>query len=254
MALKWAARRQVLYYIVAIIIATSLGVFVWQTFFVSAPLCSDGVQNGTESGVDCGGTCAALCPDVARAPVILWSRSFLTSPHTYSAAAYIQNNNIASGAGAKGVHYSFQLLDDKNILIAEREGVIDIPPSQIVPIIEQGIDAGNRVVARTFFTFSKVDPILWKKIPTASLQKLRIAETSSYENGRLSATIANDALDDARRVQVIAVLFDGDGVARAASKSIVSKIARKSSEKIIFTWPEEFEGIRRAEVTVLPSF
>ena len=228
--------------------------FVWQTFFVAAPLCSDGIQNGTESGIDCGGTCAALCPDVARAPVILWSRSFQTAPHTYTAAAYIQNNNVASGAGAKGVRYSFQLLDDKNILISEREGVIDIPPSHIVPIIEQGIDTGNRVVARTFFTFSKNDPIEWKKVPTASLQKLRIGQTSPYESGRLTATIVNEALDDARRVQVIAVLFDSEGVARAASKSIVAKISRKSSQTVTFTWPEEFADIQRAEVTVLPSF
>lgn len=243
-----------LYYTVAAIVALAAAILVWQTFFVHAPTCSDAKQNGKETGVDCGGSCAALCPDIARAPTVLWSRSFLTSPHTYTAAAYVQNNNASLGAGAKSVRYIFMLYDEKNLLIEKREGTIDIPPSQTVPIIEQGIDAGQRVEARTFFEFMEEDPIAWKKIPAASVQQLRITETSPYAANRLTATIVNDSLDDAKKVTVVAVLFDEDNIARAASKSVISKIGRKSSERVIFTWPTAFEGIQRAEVTILPSF
>lgn len=254
MALKWAARRQVLYYTVAAAVALVLGFFAWRLFFVHAPTCSDQVQNGKEAGIDCGGTCALLCPDVARTPTVLWFRSFLTEPHTYTATAYIQNNNVAVGAGAKSVHYTFILYDDKNLLVNTREGTIDIPPTQTVPIVEQGIDAGQRVVARTHFEFSKDIPMIWKKVPAGSLQQLRITNTSPYVNNRLSATITNDALEDAKKVTIVAVLFDANGVARAASKSVLSKIGRKSSETVTFTWPEAFKDIQRAEVTILPSF
>lgn len=254
MAVKWAARRQILYYAVAIVVLVVLAFSTWRIFFFKAPLCSDGIQNGAETGVDCGGSCALLCADTARAPSVLWARSFLTAPQTYSAAAYLQNNNVAAGAGAKRVHYSFQLLDSKNILIAEREGIVDIPPMQTVPVVESGINAGSREVARTFFNISDEYPIAWKKVPADSIQKLRISNTTPYQNGRLSATVVNDSFDDAKKVSVVAVLFDGSGVARAASKSIVEKVSRRSSEDITFTWPEMFEGITRAEVTVIPSF
>jgi hypothetical protein len=216
-------------------------------------MCSDGVKNGSETGVDCGGSCALLCPDTTRTPTILWARSFLTAPHTYTAAAYIQNNNVAVGAGARQVHYSFQLLDSKNILVSERTGVMDIPPVGTVPIVESNIDAGEREVARTFFSFSD-DSISWSKVNPDSMQKLRISQTGAYQDGRLSATIANDSYDDAKKVTVLAVLFDQDGVARAASKSTVAKVPSRSSTSVTFTWPVAVPDIVRAEVSVLPSF
>lgn len=254
MAVKWGVRRQILYYIVGVVILAIFLFGVWQTFFKKVPTCFDRVQNANESGIDCGGSCALLCPNVAKAPTVLWARSFKTAPSTYTAAAYIQNNNVSVDAGAKQVHYSFQLLDSKNILIAEREGVIDIPPAQTVPIVEIGIDTGTREVARTFFNFSDSAPLSWNKIPVDSVEKLRISNTSAYENGRLSASVVNDSFEDAKKVQVVAVLFDIDGVARAASKSTVAKITRRSSATVTFTWPEVVQNIARAEVTVLPSF
>lgn len=253
MALKWGARRQVLYYGVGTVIFVALLVASWQLFFKHAPTCFDKIENGNESGVDCGGSCALLCPDTAKPATILWSRSFLTAPGIYTAAAYIQNNNVAVGAGARQVHYSFQLLDDKNILVAERDGVVDIPPVQTVPIVESNIDTGERQVATTFFTFTD-DTIPWSKVSANAIQKLRIAQAGAYQDGKLSATVANDSYDPAQKVAVLAVLFDSSGVARAASKATLSGVAAHSSQSITFTWPEAPQNIIRAEVTVLPSF
>jgi hypothetical protein len=64
----------------------------------------------------------------------------------------------------------------------------------------------------------------------------------------------NDSLEDAKKVTIVAVLFDAQGVARAASKSTLASLARKSSETVVFTWPGEFRDIARAEITILPSF
>jgi hypothetical protein len=253
MAVAWSTRRQALYYIVGFLALAILLVAAWRVFFVHTPTCEDQIQNGNETGIDCGGSCALICSGVAKAPTVLWARSFETSPQTYSSVAYIQNNNVSLGAGAKKVRYSFQILDEKNILIAEREGVIDLPPAQTVPIVEQGITVGTRAPARTFFSFAD-EPIVWKKVPADALQKLRITHTSPYENNRISATIMNDSLEDAKKVTIVAVLFDAQGVARAASKSTLASLARKSSETVVFTWPGEFRDIARAEITILPSF
>lgn len=251
MALSWSGRRQLLYYAVALVLVVVLLFVGYQTFFTAAPTCSDGIRNGTETGVDCGGSCSLVCTAQARAPVILWARAFSSSPQRYIAAAYIQNQNI--GAGAKQVHYSFKLLDDKNILVVEREGVADLPPIQTVPIVETNIDIGNRTVARTLFEFTS-EPT-WNKVSASALPQLHITDQNLAGDGtRLVASVVNDSLNDVRGLTVVAVLFDHSGVARAASKTIIEKIARQSSEPIIFTWAGGFEGVARAEITVLPSF
>ena len=78
----------------------------------------------------------------------------------------------------------------------------------------------------------------------ASNQKL------AADGSRLDATITNDSLVPAR-AQVVAVLFDQDGVARAASKSTVT-IAPRSSAPVVFTWGQPAQGVVRAETTILP--
>ena len=251
MALSWSTRRQLLYYAVALVLATVLLFIGWQTFFTAPPTCQDGFRNGTETGVDCGGSCSLVCVSQARAPVLLWARAFPSGPERYTAAAYIQNSNI--GAGAKNVRYSFRLFDDKNALVVEREGFIDIPPIQTVPIIETNIDVGNRTVSRTLFEFTS-EPV-WNTMPADALPALRITEQNLTADGtRLSASIVNSTLEDVHGVEAAAVVFDQNGVARAASKTRVEKIARQSSEPIIFTWSSGFEGVTRAEITILPSF
>jgi hypothetical protein len=247
----WSERRQILYYIVALIGLVAFSFVVWRVFFVHTPTCFDHVQNGDERGVDCDGSCALICPSTAKTPTVLWARSFETAPHTYTAAAYIQNNNVAEGGTAKRVRYSFQILDSKNVLIIEREGYIDIPPQQIVPVVESQIDVGTRVPAKTFFEFDDA-PVNWRQVASDSIQKLRIVNPR-FENDRLTASIANDSLTDAKKVTVVAVLFDLNGVARAASKTTLAKIGKKSSEDITFTWPGA-DPTYIPQLTILPSF
>lgn len=227
------------------ILAFMVLIVVYQTLFTAPPLCTDGKQNGDEHGVDCGGSCALVCQDEARAPVVSWARAFETAPQTYTAAAYIQNNNL--GAGARRVGYTFQLFDADNKLVVARDGVADLPPVPTVPILETGINIGNRTVARALFSFSS-DPV-WQR--AGALPKLAMSgQTLAADASRLEATISNDSFSDVR-ASAIAVLFDADGVARAASKSTVTVPAR-SSTPIVFTWGQPAQGIVRAEITLLP--
>ena len=244
MALSWSGRRKALYTSVGGVIALMLALFVYTALFTAPPLCTDGKQNGTEQGVDCGGGCARVCEAAARAPVVLWARSFEQAPQNYTAAAYIQNNNV--GSGARQVAYTFQLFDSDNKLVVDRTGTTDLPPVSVIPVIEPGINVGNRVVTRTLFSFA-TQPV-W--VRAGALPKLSVSEQQLSEDGsRLSAVVSNGDFKDARTT-VAAVLFDKDGVARAASKSTVVVPAR-GSVPVVFTW-NATPGVTRAEISVLP--
>lgn len=250
MAISWSTRRKALYTGVAGLVAVALFFTLWQVFFTTAPTCSDGAQNGDERGVDCGGSCALVCAEAARAPRVLWARSFETAPSLYTAASYVENLN--TGAGARRVRYSFQLLDSDNLLVVQRDGVVDIPAVNTVPIVEPNINVGQRTVARTLFAFAEVPQ--WYTL-SAPQPVLRFSQQDlSADATRLTAVLTNDSSVDAARVEVVAVLFDAGGTARAASKSVVNALARRSSAPVVFTWPQGVPGIVRAELTALPSF
>jgi hypothetical protein len=161
----------------------------------------------------------------------------------------VQNPNV--GAAARNVAYSFQLFDEKNALVVERIGTINIPPVQTVPFIDPNINVGNRTVARAIFAFSQ-EPV-WQRV--GALPTLRVGNQYLSEDGsQLSATISNESITNADKVTVAAVLFDRSGTARAASRSLISRVPRKGSQNVVFTWPGGVKGIVRAEITVLPSF
>jgi len=247
----WGARRKFLYTAVGGLLLLILVLAAYKIIFTRTPTCSDGVKNGSERGIDCGGGCALVCKDEARAPVVLWARAFENGPKNYTAAAYVQNNN--TGAGARRVSYSFQLLDDENMLVIERTGTIDLPPVVTIPIIETNIDVGNRKVARTLFAFSDVP--VWRKVSADTFPQIRVSgQELSGDGSRLSVEVYNEASVPSGSLVVTAVLFDSQNVARAASQSSVANIAKKSSQGIVFTWPGGVADIIRAEITVLPSF
>jgi len=253
MALTWSGRRKLIYYSVGVVVLVVLVWVTWALFFNVPPTCFDGKQNQGELGVDCGGPCSLLCADTAREPVLLWSRAFQTGPTSYTAAAYIQNNN--PGAGAKNVAYSFQLFDANNNLVVKRDGVANLPPITTIPIIEPNIIVGNRTVVRVQFAFSNTPPAVWNKVSASSMPMLSIAEQNlNTDASRLGATVVNDTLTDAQNVTVAAVLFDSGGVARAASKSLIVYVPAKSSMPVVFTWAGGVPNIVRAQITILPSF
>lgn len=254
MALSWSGRRQVLYSGVGAVIVFIILIVLYETFFTAPATCFDHKQNGTETGIDCGGSsCSLICAEAAHPPIVEWSRSFLTNPGTYNAVAYVKNNNV--GAGARGVAYSFSLYDANNILIGHREGVVDLPPLQTVPITESNIYVGNSVVARTLFEFTNDPPATWNKIPQGSYPQLTVSQpthTAGYT--RIDASLVNNNAADVKNVAVVAILYDSNHIAIATSKSVLPRVAAKSSEQLVFTWPEGVSGVVQSEIIVLPAF
>ncbi|OGC88960.1 hypothetical protein A2419_01205 [Candidatus Adlerbacteria bacterium RIFOXYC1_FULL_48_26] len=264
MALSWSDRRKYMYLTVFGAIGVALLCWAYFSFIYHAPTCFDGFKNGSEIGVDCGGSCALLCKNQTREPSVAWARSFLTvsaasttsvagekTNNIYTAAAYIQNTNLT--AGARKAAYSFQLFDAKNQLIIERNGVTDLPPLPVIPVIETNIPTGTRVIARTLFAFSALPT--WTSVAPDSLPAIDVSrQVLAADGSRLTLTLENNTVKDISNIIVGGVLFDGDGVALAASKSLITSLPRKSSQNVTLTWPLGVPGVVRAEITVLPSF
>jgi hypothetical protein len=259
MSLSWSERRKYTYSGVVLIIILVLLYAIYHAAFSAPPTCFDSKQNGDEEGVDCGGSCALLCQNQTRQPTVAWARSFLVATstdasnikNTYTAAAYIQNPNL--GAGAHNVPYTFQLFDAQNQLIVERTGATDLPPVQTVPILETNIATGGRSVARTLFAFGTVP--VWQRVDGHNVPQMSTTNQQlSADGSRLSLTLQNTSAQDAKNVIVVAVLFDKNGVALAASKSLVALVPRRGSQDVTFTWSGGVSGVVRAEITILPSF
>lgn len=250
MRLSWSFRRKLLYTSVATVVGVVVLWFMYNTLIARAPTCFDGTWNADERDIDCGGSCALICAQDARAPVVIWTRAFRSSDTTYTIAAYVENRN--GSAGARDVQYSFQLFDDKNLLIVERLGSTDLPPVENTPVLEANIEVGTRNVARALFAFTETPR--WERNQKALPQLRTTKQFISADASRLSATIVNDGIEDVRNTKVVAVLFDTSGIARAASQTTLSRISKRSSQDIAFTWAGGVDGVVRAEITVLPAF
>lgn len=238
--LSWSLRRQLL--IAGIAILFVLFVIALPTFFVvyRAPSCSDGKQNQKEAGVDCGGPCSLLCKAAALQPIVHWQRVFPATGGVWNALAYVENPNLASGV--RRIGYLFKLYDAGNILIAERRGETDIPPRKVFGIFEGGISVGERTPTRVAFEFTEAPP--WDKTVSPN-PELRISDHALSRldtSPRLDATLSNANLFSVLNIEVVAVVYDGEGNAIAASRTQVGKLAPKTSVPLVFTWPSPFPG------------
>jgi hypothetical protein len=240
------------------------GLFLFMFIVVTVPIsyvllshhatCFDGIQNGGETAVDEGGPCLKLDPAKLSPASVLWARSFVLRDTDqgaqYSAVAYIVNPN--PGAGVAAAHYHFGLYDSDNVLVAERDGTTFIMPQGTTPVIETGIDTGHRVAVHTYFTLT--DPVLdWERMtsPAASISiSNRQVDTSGMP--RISAVAQNTSFSPLPNPRFIAVVFDPEGNAIAASATALSGLAPSASQQITFTWPAAFPATPgRVDITAL---
>src|SRR3989344_828026 len=140
--MSWASRRRTVYLLgIFLFFAVVLGIptAIW---LYEPPTCFDGTQNQGETALDKGGPCVLLDERTLSPSAILWSRAFSVRTGSYNALAYIENPN--RDAGVRLVAYRFGLYDEKNVLVAERDGRTFVMPGGITPVFEGAIDTGNR--------------------------------------------------------------------------------------------------------------
>ena len=248
--MSWASRRRTSYTLgVIIFFAVVIGGPVAYVYFKTPPTCSDGIQNQDETSVDKGGQCFILDERTLQPHATLWARSFRVRDGSYNAVAYIQNPN--KDAGVRAAHYRFGLYDPKNILIAEREGIMFVMPGATTPVIEAKIGTGNRIVAHTYFEFT--EPPVWERMKnnalTVTVNNKDISNITAAP--RLSATVKNTAVASLIDVSFVAVVFDPAGNAFAASATTLARLDAGASSQITFTWPDPF-AIQPGRIDVIP--
>lgn len=239
----WAFWRRVQYICIMLIFFSLVGTGVYFSYVYEEPTCFDSTMNGDERGIDCGGLCTRICSIDVIAPTVVWSESFRVVPGVYNAVSYIENKNIT--AGSPEVGYVFKLFDEAG-LITERRGSTLIPPDSVYPIFEGRIETGDRIPTRTEIELD--DITLW--LPAISGREQFVTEsrglTGADSNPRLDAVISNRALTEARDVEVVATIFDVNGNALNASRTIVPNFRERSEERIVFTWPEPISKTLRS--------
>jgi hypothetical protein len=194
-----------------------------------------------------------MCAYESHDPIVSWARSLSNGTGSYTGIAYIKNPQWSVGGAAYNVHYTFRLLDANNHLIIEQSGTTDLPAVETIPIIAPNIPTGTQTVTRSQFAFTTI-PIVWTTLPSDSRPIIRVKNQSLAPDAtRLSATIVNEVNLPLENLAVAAVLFDADGNAVAASRSLIKEIDPEGQTDVVFTWPQSQPTVVRAEIIPLPE-
>lgn len=236
MAISWAARKQIIYFLVFVIVIFDAAFFIWLR--VNQPTCFDNKQNQGEEEIDCGGPCSKKCLGQVKDLIVLWSRFFETSNGKYDVASLVKNPNLF--LALPSVEYTFKIYDKDNILITERKGEVFINPGETFPIFDTNIDVGLRIPSKVFIEFD--DNLDWQRVEKTG-SALVVSRKEFFNTppfSRLSVTVENKAVFDAENIDVAAIFYDKDNNTTGASITKIDVIPGDSSQKAVFTWPNVF--------------
>lgn len=248
--LSWGAKRKFA------IIGVIGGIFVlvaavYGTIkLYNPPSCTDGKQNQAELGIDCGGPCARLCENQAPNLIVHWQRSFYVAGGAYNAVAYVENTNPR--LGTRAASYVFKLYNKEGILVAERAGVTMIPPQRIIPIFEGDIKTGNRPPFRIVFEFEGTPT--WETLsaigPNISIVDQKIEDIDSLP--LITARLVNDSPTSFRNIEMVAIVYDKERNASAASRTVVESVPPLGSVPVLFSWPAPFGFFVEPIIEIVP--
>lgn len=256
--MSWASRRRVTYLLgVSLFLLAVFGIplAIW---IYEPPTCTDGRQNQGETAPDRGGPCSLRDVRTLTPPATMWSRSFVVRiadventdvSGIYNSAAYVENPN--DGVGVLYAPYRFKLYDERNVLVAEREGVTSILPGSITPIFEGQMATGHRVAAHTFFEFT--EPLTWERLKnlTDDIEVGNRVLADTDNSPRVSTRVTNKSTYPIKNIIFVAVVFDAGGNAVAASQTALPRLGAGEATDIVFSWPRPF-GVYVGRVDVIP--
>ncbi|MEK7628825.1 MAG: hypothetical protein AAB421_05450 [Patescibacteria group bacterium] len=247
--MNWASRRRIAYFLGVVLFFSALIGIPLAIYIYEPPSCFDKQMNQGETAPDRGGPCKLLDARRIIPPSILWTRVFSTRPGIYNTVVYIENPN--AGAGVKVAHYRIKLYDEKNIFVAEREGVLALMPGTINPVFEGSIETGQRIAVRALFEFT--NNLVWERLHDRSIY-VAVSDKSLDEEDvapRLKASVTNTDVASYTDVGLVAVIFDTAGNAFAASSTVIPSMRGGEKKSILFTWPAPFTR-RIGRFDVLP--
>lgn len=234
MPIPWTVKKQLTYLSVLALFVAGALFFAWLS--ATKPTCFDNKQNQGEENIDCGGPCEACLGEI-RNLIVVWSKEFKLEGGEYEAAALVKNPNLF--LGAPSLKYRFKIYGDNNILIAVREGETFINPGEQYVIFESGIDTGERVPKSAFIELEENPE--WERIEK-EIPQIVVSGKEFFNEPypRLMVDISNKSVFPVSDISAVAVLYDGDGNAKAVSSTKIKSIEGDSSRRIVFTWPSPF--------------
>lgn len=165
---------------------------------------------------------------------LLWSRFFLVRQGVYDVAALLENPNEHAKAAA--VPYVFRLFDERNILIAAKEGIGFVNPGERFVIVEPLVATGVRAPQRVSF---ETRDIAWEA-EEKRIAPLAVKGTHFETNGMdttVRAVLANTDVRPSGGLETVSVLTDDEGNATAVARARVDPFAAGEEREVVFTWP-----------------
>ena len=231
----WAAWRRVQYGLGFTTFWGLIGVMVYFANFYVVPNCFDGAANADESGIDCGGGCVRICAASVAPPRLVWAESFEVAPGQYNAVAYLDNSNQI--AGAPVINYTFSFFDGET-LVGERAGTMALPPNSVYPIFEGRVFiAEGQAITNTELRLEPVDLWLPASLQRGQFRSGDINFSDVNDKPKLAVEMQNTSLTPAANVEVVATVFTEDGIPITSSQTIIEFAAPRTSQDIVFTWP-----------------
>ncbi len=243
----WAIGRRIQYGVGFFLFWLMIGTGIYYLNFHQPPNCFDGIRNGEERGVDCGGGCVLICATDVIPPKISWAESFKIGPGQYNVVAFVENLNQT--AGTPELKYTFELLNEGEV-VATRSGTTVLPPNYLYPIFEGRVytDA-SQPVTDTRITLEPAKEWRPASVERDQFRALDINLTNTDTRPRLYVEMENTSLIDAENVEVVAVIYNEGGVPATASQTFIEQIPARSTEDIVFTWPNSIaRTVRSCEV------
>lgn len=239
-------RRLVIFGILVAVVALIVG----GTFYLGAhraPTCSDNKQNQGEAGVDCGGPCSYLCSETEAAPAVRFVRAISPAPGRTDVIAYIDNPN--TGVAAHDVPYSIELYGPTNVLIAKRDGTVDLPPSSTIAVYVPNLFSGSETVAHVFLTFHAPQH-MWYPYPGGpAAPTTRDVQYTEAPTPRITATAVNSSAQPFNTIVFVIAVFDANGEVIAASQTLAS-VPPEGTAPLTFTWNAPFSAaVGKIEIT-----
>lgn len=231
----WAIWRRIQYGLSFASIWLLVGALVYFVNFYQPANCFDGIMNGEERGVDCGGGCVRICPAEVLPPQVVWAKSFEVTEGQYNTVAYVENPNQTAATPA--LEYTFSLLRE-GAVVAERSGTTVLPPNSVYPIFEGRVFTESRqAVDETRITLQPAQEWLPASVGRDQFRSLDIALSDADSRPVLDVEIENTALVAAEDVEVVATILNDLGEPVTASQTFIERIEPRSTQDIVFTWP-----------------
>ena len=252
--MSWAMRRRGVVAAIIIVVLGAVGVWGYYAFLYDAPSCSDFRQNQDEEGIDCGGVCDKICDASLAVPQVAFVRPVVSGPGRSDVIAYVENPNFT--AMAEDVKYTVELFNSQNVLVATKEGVMDLYPKRN-PLFIPNLFSGEETTLRAFLTLD-ASTIEWFDYEdtrvTMNVRDVRVEHADTLP--RIYATIENASYTNSyKNIPMVVTVFNEEGNAIAASQTVIPQLRAEGAAQVVFTWNAPFSetAVRQEFIPILPD-